>query len=156
MKIIRLILENFAPILAGTGKEKICIDLSQSDYLINVFIGKIGSGKTYILSHLQPFATVGTMDVRNAEDPIIDGKDGYKEIIYELNGSQYVIQHQYTWNGKTHSKKSFIQKDEIELNERIQIISPNSIRFNNRVRKLTIPAGVVLSQDCSISGHRCC
>ena len=116
MKIIRLILENFAPILAGTGKEKICIDLSQSDYLINVFIGKIGSGKTYILSHLQPFATVGTMDVRNAEDPIIDGKDGYKEIIYEMNGSQYVIQHQYTWNGKTHSKKSFIQKDEVELN----------------------------------------
>lgn len=43
-------------------------------------------------------------------------------------------------------------KDEIELNERIQIISPNSIRFNNRVRKLTIPEGVHELKANSICG----
>lgn len=116
MRIVKLILENFIPILAGTGKERICIDLSGTNSLINVLIGKIGSGKTYILSHLQPFATVGTMDVRNSEDPIIDGKDGYKEIIYDVDGITYRICHTYTWTGKGHAKKSYIQKDEVELN----------------------------------------
>ena len=78
MKILELKLKNFLPILAGIGKEEILLDLRGSNDLISVFIGKIGSGKTYILSHLQPFSTVGTMDVRNSDDPIIEGKDGEK------------------------------------------------------------------------------
>ena len=79
MKILELTLENFLPILSGMGKESITLNLRNSEELISVFIGKIGSGKTYVLSHLQPFATVGTLDVRNSDDPIIEGRDGRKE-----------------------------------------------------------------------------
>lgn len=130
MKILELTLENFAPILAGTGKEKIFIDLHDSNMLINVFIGKIGSGKTYILSHLQPFATVGTMDIRNADDPIIEGKDGYKKIVYDIAGTEYEIEHFYTaTSGKSHSKKSYIKKNGVELNPNGNISSFNDIIF---------------------------
>lgn len=128
MRILELTLENFSPILAGTGKEKIHIDLRNSNTLINVFIGKIGSGKTYILSHLQPFATVGTMDVRNADDPIIVGKDGYKQIIYDINGVEYNIEHFYTSTSSgSHSKKSYIKKNDVELNPNGNISSFNDI-----------------------------
>lgn len=116
MKILGLILENFAPILAGTGKERIELFFRESNDLISVFIGKIGSGKTYILSHLQPFSTVGSLDVRNADDPILPEKDGLKIIEYEKDGHEYTITHKYTWGGNSHSKKSYIEKDGIELN----------------------------------------
>lgn len=117
IRITRLELTNFLPILAGTGKEHIEIDLEESHDLITVLIGKIGSGKTYILSHLQPFSTVGTLDIRNGDDPIIPEKDGKKIIMYEKNGHTYKITHEYKWTGKSHSKKSYIEKDGIELNE---------------------------------------
>lgn len=117
MKILELTLVNFLPILAGMGKESITLDLRNSEDLINVFIGKIGSGKTYVLSHLQPFSTVGTLDVRNSDDPIIEGKDGKKIIVYEKDCHEYIIEHLYTWTGKTHSKKSYIEKDGVQLNE---------------------------------------
>lgn len=117
MRILSLELTNFLPILSGTGKESIFIDLSNSDELITVLIGKIGSGKTYILSHLQPFSTVGTLDIRNQDDPIIEGKSGKKEITYSHNSHFYKITHDFHWTGKTHSKKSYIEKDGVELNE---------------------------------------
>lgn len=116
MRIQRLVLQNFAPILAGTGKETIELDLSSITNRMIVFIGPIGSGKTYILSHLQPFATVGSLDVRNADDPIIEGKDGLKIIEYDKDGHEYVITHTYTWTGKSHAKKHSIIKDGTELN----------------------------------------
>lgn len=117
MKILELTLKNFLPILAGIGKEEIHLNLRDSTNLISVFIGKIGSGKTYILSHLQPFSTVGTLDVRNSDDPIIEGKDGKKVIVYEKDNHEYIITHDYHWTGKTHTKKSYIEKDGVELNE---------------------------------------
>lgn len=117
MKILSLTLTNFLPILSGIGKESITVDLSNSNDLITVLIGKIGSGKTYILSHLQPFSTVGTLDVRNQDDPIVAGKNGYKEIVYEHASHIYRINHEFHWTGKTHTKKSFIEKDGVELNE---------------------------------------
>lgn len=116
LKIRRLVLEQFAAILAGTGKERIEIDLSSVTNLLIVFIGPIGSAKTYILSHLQPFSTVGTLDVRNVDDPIIEGKDGLKLIEYEKDGHECIITHTYTWTGKSHTKKHFFLKDGTELN----------------------------------------
>lgn len=127
LRILELILEGFAPILAGTGKERICIDLRDVDSRFIVFIGKIGSGKTYILSHLQPFATVGSLDVRNSDDPIIEGRDGYKQITYDKDGTIYDIRHYYTWTGSTHSKKSYITKDDVELNPNGNMSSFNDI-----------------------------
>ena len=127
LKIVELVLENFIPVLAGMGKERICLDLRDRSTRINVLIGKIGSGKTYILSHLQPFATVGTLDIRNADDPIIEGKDGYKRIVYEADDSEYVITHHYTWTGSNHAKKSYVEKDGVELNPNGNISTFNDI-----------------------------
>lgn len=118
LRILELTLENFSPIIAGTGKDRIHLDLNDIETRVIVLIGKIGSGKTYILSHLQPFATVGTLDVRNADDPIVSGKDGFKQIIYLKDDTiTYNIRHYYTANNNgSHSKKSYITKDGIELN----------------------------------------
>lgn len=116
LRILELTLEHFSPILAGTGKEKIHLDLRESNDLINVFIGKIGSCKTYIMSHLQPYATVGTLDIRNSDDHIIKGKDGLKSITYDLNGVECTFLHKFIWSGTSHTKKSYIIKDGVELN----------------------------------------
>ena len=118
-KITRLYLKNFIHIHAGMNKREIELDLSKNSKKINIFIGKMGSGKSSVLGHLQPFATYGTLDIRNQEDLIIPGEDGIKEIDYIHDGNVYTIQHKYTWNknGQTHSTKSYIQLNGKELNE---------------------------------------
>lgn len=116
LRIRRLVLEQFAAILAGMGKERVELNLENIDARIIVFVGPIGTGKTYILSHLQPYATVGSLDIRNTDDPIIEGKDGLKIIEYEKDNHIYIITHTYLWTGKSHTKKHSILKDEIELN----------------------------------------
>ena len=118
-KITRLYLKNFIHIHAGMNKREIELDLSKNSKKINIFIGKMGSGKSSVLGHLQPFATYGTLDIRNQEDLIIPGEDGVKEIDYIHDGNVYTIQHKYTWNknGQTHSTKSYIQLNGKELNE---------------------------------------
>lgn len=129
MKILELTLINFLPIISGMGKDCVHLNLRDSSSLINVIIGKIGSGKTYLLSHLQPFSTVGTLDVRNQDDPIVSGKDGKKIIIYQKDNHEYVITHDYLWSGKSHTKKSYIEKDGVELNE-----NGNSSSFKEIIR----------------------
>ena len=118
-KINRLYLKNFIHIYAGMNKKEIELDLSKNSKKINIFIGKMGSGKSSILGHLQPFSTYGTLDIRNQEAMILPGEDGLKEIDYIHNGNLYTIQHKYTWNknGQSHSTKSFIQLNGVELNE---------------------------------------
>lgn len=119
MRILRLKLVNFIHIYSGMGKREIELDISNSKNKINIFIGKMGSGKTAILGHLQPFSSYGTLDTRNQIDPIISGENGIKEIDYDINGTIINIQHHYTWNknSNTHNVKSYIQKDGKELNE---------------------------------------
>ena len=119
MRITRLYLKNFIHIYSGMHKRVVELNLKDIDKKINIFIGKMGSGKTAILGHLQPFSSYGTLDSRNQEDLILSEEDGLKEIEYEINDHYYKIQHKYTWNksSKTHSVKSYIQRDGIELNE---------------------------------------
>lgn len=119
MRILKLKLKNFIHIYSGMGKTTIELDLTNVDKKINIFIGKMGSGKTAILGHLQPFSSYGTLDVRNQEKLILPEKDGLKEIIYDINGDLYRIEHKYSWSksSKSHSVKSYIQKNSIELNE---------------------------------------
>ena len=118
-KITRLYLKNFIHIYAGMHRREVELDFSNNNKKINIFIGKMGSGKSSILGHLQPFSTYGSLDVRNQEDLILPGEDGVKEIDYIHNGNIYTIQHKYTWNknGQTHSTKSYIQLNGNELNE---------------------------------------
>ena len=119
MRITRLYLKNFIHIYSGMHKRVVELNLKDIDKKINIFIGKMGSGKTAILGHSQPFSSYGTLDSRNQEDLILAEEDGLKEIEYEINDHYYKIQHKYTWNksSKTHSVKSYIQRDGIELNE---------------------------------------
>jgi len=98
------------------NKYEIDIDLSNLDNLITVIIGKMGSGKTTILGHLQPFANYGTIDIRNGDDQIIEGKDGLKQLYIEDNETKYVITHKYIANKDKHSTKSYITKNGEELN----------------------------------------
>lgn len=118
MKIEYLYLENFIYLESGLKRSSVTLDLSKSPHSINVFIGKIGSGKTFILGHLQPFATVGSLDIRNQDDPITEGKDGLKIIRYIINDSTYEIRHEYIWVERTssHTTKSYVCKDGEELN----------------------------------------
>ena len=118
MKITRLHLVNFRHIFSGMGKKEITLDLTKFSKKINIFIGRMGSGKTAILGHLQPFSSYGSLDERNQIDPILDGEDGLKEIDYVCNGTVYQIVHRYTWNKSTnsHNTKSYIKRNGEELN----------------------------------------
>ena len=119
-KITRLKLVNNAFIYSGTGKHEIDLDFNRANKnsKINLLMGKIGTGKTALLSQLQPFASVGTLDTRNTEDQTLPEVDGCKIIEYDHDGSHYFIRHDYTWNKnmKSHSTKSYISKDGKELN----------------------------------------
>ena len=116
MKITYLKLENFVNIKAGMKKTKIEIDLSKCNNSLVLLCGPNGSGKTSLLSELHPFANSGNMDVRGETNLIIDGKDGYKEIHIKDGNDIYIIKHHYLFSKKTKSVKSFISKNDTELN----------------------------------------
>lgn len=117
-KITRLYLKNSIQVWSGLNKEEIDIDFTTNDHVVNIFIGKMGSGKTSILAHAQPFATFGTLDIRNQEAVIEPEKDGKKIIEYTNGEHYYIIEHIYQWNARTssHNVKSYIKKDGEELN----------------------------------------
>ena len=117
MKIEKLILENFAAVANAMNANKIEIDFSKSINKICLLIGPNGSGKTTILSLLNPFADLGNLDVRNGNNLILKNKDGYKEIHIKKEKDYYIIKHYYTAHkDKSHSVKSYIEKNGVELN----------------------------------------
>lgn len=118
-KITRLYLQNFVCIQSGMHRNDVTLDFTNCDKKINIFIGKMGSGKTSILGHLQPFADYGTLDVKNKLDEILPWKDGLKEIQFVHDNDVFDIRHVFTWNKitMTHSTKSFISLNGEELNK---------------------------------------
>lgn len=116
MKIKYLQLKNYANIFTAFKSKEISIDFSKSKNKIILFTGPNGSGKTSILSCLHPFATNGNLDVRNDNPLVRVGKDGYKEIHIEDDGNEYIIKHFYTPSKESHSVKSYIIKNGLELN----------------------------------------
>ena len=116
MKILYLKLKNFAHIYSGLQKDTIELDFSDSHKVINVIIGKMGSCKTVILGHLQPFASFGSLDSRNQDDIVISGKNGLKEIHIQNGPDLYKILHEYHWSKDHHVLKSFLTKNETEMN----------------------------------------
>lgn len=130
MKILRLILENFEAIKHCMHTDRLCIDFSEAKNKVCLIIGPNGSGKTTILSLLNPFATLGNLDVRDSYGLICPHKDGMKEIWIQDGKTIYKIQHYYTATKDTHSTKSFIQKDDEELNPNGNVTS-----FKERVKE---------------------
>lgn len=116
MKIIRLILNNFANISTGMKLKKLDLDLTKSINRIILLIGKNGSGKTSILSNLHPFAYPGTMDIRNGSDIILPKVDGYKEVHILDDGILYIVKHFYNRSKDSVNVKSFVTKNGVELN----------------------------------------
>ena len=117
MKILKIILKNFSAVKNAMNTNTVEIDFSNCTNKICLIIGRNGSGKTTMLSMLHPFSDLGNLDVRNGNGIVLDGKEGYKEIHIKKGNDVYVIKHYYTpHKGKNHSVKSYISKNDVELN----------------------------------------
>ena len=127
MWIKYIVLENFKGIETGLGVHKLKIDFSKRKNKICLFVAPNGSGKTTILSCLTPFATLGNLDIRDSDDIIIESKDGYKELVIMDGMNEYLIKHFYTPSNKTHTTKSYIFKNGIDLNPNGNVRSFQSI-----------------------------
>lgn len=122
MRIELLHMKNFAPLFVALDKTEVTLDYrpnyAKKPYkTINIFVGQMGSCKTFLLGHHQPFATLGNLDVRNTEDMVLEGKKGLKEIVYRNGDDLYEITHIYNPGKTGHSIKSYIKKNGTELNE---------------------------------------
>ena len=117
MKILKLILENFSSIKVGMNINRLELDFTKNKNKICLLTGPNGCGKTSVISMLQPFSDIGNLDVRSSNGLIIKDKTGYKEIVIRNNDKLYTIKHLYTpHKDKNHSVKSYIMKDDVELN----------------------------------------
>lgn len=115
MKISYIELKNFTSLVAGMGKRHIEIDFSKSNNVIQLLVGANGSGKTSLISTFHPFAYNNDKD-RDDSSLILEGEDGLKKIIYKDNENTFVIKHHYLWKSNKRTIKSYISKNDIELN----------------------------------------
>lgn len=109
-------LKNFQNIRTGLKAKEISIDFSNRENTICLFVGPNGIGKTSLLSCLTPFATLGNLDIRDANQLVVKGENGFKKIIICDGTDEYVIQHFYTASKETHTVKSYITLNGSELN----------------------------------------
>lgn len=116
MRINELELENFNGILHTMETTYIKLDLRQQKNKICLITGPNGKGKTVLLSQLNPFATLGNLDVRDNLSLIIPGERGMKHIIIQNGADEYDIVHIYTPNKDSFMVKSYIKKNGDELN----------------------------------------
>ena len=80
---------------------------------IVVFEGRNGSGKSSITSMLHPFAYNEIDDNRDNSGFILEGKEGYKKIVYD---DRIICEHFYKVQGDKRIVKSFIVVDGVQLN----------------------------------------
>jgi DNA repair exonuclease SbcCD ATPase subunit len=113
----------------GQNKSVVDIDLTGSN-TITLLRGDNGSGKSTIMSALSPFAYDGNIDNRGTVDIILDGKVGHKDIDIEHDGDTYNIHHTYKPTQTSHSVKSHITKNGIELNPNGNVTSFNEVIRN--------------------------
>ncbi|MGL5719036.1 MAG: hypothetical protein ACRCX2_38905 [Paraclostridium sp.] len=98
MRVIRIILKNH--IVLGD------IDIKLDSDIIMLY-GLNGSGKSFLLSLIHPYAETISME---GHYPIVPYQTGYKQIDYEINGTIYSTRHEYNKNKETHSAKSYLLK----------------------------------------------
>lgn len=119
-RITRLYLRNNKYVYSGLNTSEIELDFAKANKnsKLNLLIGQMGSGKSAILGHLQPYASFGTLDSRNSESMILPETDGLKVIEFDHDDTHYIIRHEYIWNKntKSHNIKSYIEKNDFEMN----------------------------------------
>lgn len=124
MKIQKIVLRNFSLVKTAMDTNEVSIDFTDANNKVCLIIGPNGSGKTTLLSLFNPFAGLGNLDVRDGNELILENKDGYKEIHFLNDDDYYIIKHfYYHHEGKSHSVKSYIMKNDIELNENGNVTS---------------------------------
>lgn len=116
MRMIRLKLKNFASIWTGMNKTEIDIDFTRCKNRIILITGENGTGKTSLLSQMNPFPNLIATDIRATENLILEGKDGYKLFILEHNGDVYVCEHYYRASKDKHITACSFKKNGKELN----------------------------------------
>lgn len=128
MRITYIKLQNVAGLIVGSNKEILEISFAKSKNKICCIQGANGVGKSVLLSSLQPFAFVTSLDDRSSIPYIKKDKIGYKEIHYMDGSDEYIIKHYYKPNGSGgHSVKSYFMMNGEELNENGNVTSFNSL-----------------------------
>lgn len=124
MRITYLKLVNFAGIYAGMGIREFELDMKDQKNNIVLLKASNGSGKTVILSNLNPyresFDNRKSLIIKDENDEI---EDGLKEIHYDVNGKEVIIKHYYSRN----KNKSYVSVDGKEMNENGNIKSAYSV-----------------------------
>lgn len=116
--------------MVAMKKTSLEIDFTKSKNLLTLLVGGNGTGKTTILSLLHPFAYNGNIDNRE-RDLIMKDKDGYKTISILYNDLVYKIEHHYKRsNDGSITLKSFIQKEDEELNPNGNVTSFKTLIYN--------------------------
>lgn len=77
------------------------------DNSIISIVGANGSGKSFLLSSVQPY---GSSDRYNKAYPVIPEKPGYKKIVYDVDGVLYETIHEYVPHKNTHKCKSYLNR----------------------------------------------
>ena len=112
MKIEYLRLENFVNVYAGLKRKKVELDFTKGSNKKILLLGDNGSGKTVLLSSLQPYRETND----NREMSLLEDETRATKEIHIRDGENlYEIIHYY---GKSSSQnKSYIKKNGEELNE---------------------------------------
>lgn len=132
MKIKSIRLVNFIAIFACRNLKEVFYDFTNTDKTINQICGPNGSGKTVLIQQLHPFSSINLSgDERSDLQLIIPGEIGCKEMVYEVDGKDYIITHTYKPSGKTHSVTSSLMCDGVELN-----VSNGVNTFNMLIEKI--------------------
>lgn len=120
MRITEFKEKNVSYIYAGCGLKKVHIIFPDTDNIITVIEGPNGTGKSSLISMLHPFAYNEVDDGRDTSGFILDGKDGYKRIVYD---NRYVCEHYYKVSGNKRVVKSYFYKDGVSLNDNGNVTS---------------------------------
>lgn len=123
MRITYIKLENVAGLVVGSDKCSLEISFEKSKNKICCIQGKNGIGKSVLISSLQPFAGVTSLDERSSLSYITPNKNGYKEIHYQNGEDEYIIKHYYKPTKDSHTVKSYLMLNGDELNENGNVTS---------------------------------